>query len=284
MGNILADSPRCNICNHSFTDTADFVNHVKLHFGGPGKTSSNKRKAGDEIQEAAPPAQKRHSPNRLTTALANERQQQAMPKMLSSHQQRSPVNSNDQMIAFSAQEEPEEDGGRQQGGQRSKGISSYHQSADLLSPVRNIGLQHARREDSAQSKVTTMKSPTTACPPPMAGNLLELFTNQQILQQQQQQQQQLQAAAHFNSFNPFLPQYNPHQVKSFVLRQVWYFEDNADDNIDQQQAAFPPPAYPFGFLPQPSPTFKCPWCPAVFDNREVRLRWQLFWNISLFQW
>ena len=41
--------------------------------------------------------------------------------------------------------------------------------------------------------------------------------------------------------------------------------------FQQHQAAFPPPAYPFGLLPQPAPTFKCPWCPAVFDNREVKL-------------
>ena len=74
MGNILADSPCCNICNHSFTDTADFVNHVKLHFGGPGKTSSNKRKAGDEIE---PTAQKRNSPKRLTTAMVNNQQQRS---------------------------------------------------------------------------------------------------------------------------------------------------------------------------------------------------------------
>ena len=59
MGNILAESPCCNICNHSFTDTADFVNHVKLHFGGPGKTNSNKRKAVDEVEDYS---RKRHSP------------------------------------------------------------------------------------------------------------------------------------------------------------------------------------------------------------------------------
>ena len=104
MGNILADSPCCNICNHSFTDTADFVNHVKLHFGGPGKTSSSKRKAADEMQPNAP-AQKRHSPNRLTTTMVNNRQQEEMPKMVNSQHQRSPVNSNDQMITFASQEE-----------------------------------------------------------------------------------------------------------------------------------------------------------------------------------
>ena len=226
MGNILADSPCCNICNHSFTDTADFVNHVKLHFGGPGKTSSNKRKAVDEIQPTAP-AQKRHSPNKLTSGIVNSRQH----KMVNSQHQRSPVNSNDQMIAFASQEEPEEEC-RQQGGQKSKGISTYPQSASLHSPPLPNMEKTGRRP--SQSNVAPHKSPPAPgpqpTPPPMASshpaNLLELFTNQQILhqqhqhqqQQQQQQQQQLQAAAHFNSFNPFLPQYNPpHQVKIIVF-------------------------------------------------------------------
>ena len=223
MGNILADSPCCNICNHSFTDTADFVNHVKLHFGGPGKTSSNKRKAGDEIEPTAP-AQKRHSPNRLTTAMVNNRQQEAMPNMVNNQQQRSPVNSNDQMIAFASQEEAEEEFHLQPGSQKDKGISTYPQSLHYLM-MPNTELE-TRRPGSGQSKSPPAPGSQPPPPPAMAGshpaNLLELFTNQQILQQQQQQQQhqqqqqqQLQAAAHFNSFNPFLPQYNPHQVKSF---------------------------------------------------------------------
>ena len=228
MGNILADSPCCNICNHSFTDTADFVNHVKLHFGGPGKTSSSKRKAADEIENTAP-AEKRHSPNRPTTAMVNNRQHQAMPKMVNNQHQRSPVNSNDQMIAFASQEEAEEDFHQQQGDEKSKGISTFPQSASLHSLLPNRELASRR---GGESNVASSKSPPAAAGPqpnplPMAAshpaNLLELFTNQQMLQhqhqqqqhQQQQQQQQLQAAAHFNSFNPFLPQYNPHQVKIF---------------------------------------------------------------------
>ena len=227
MGNILADSPCCNICNHSFTDTADFVNHVKLHFGGPGKTSSSKRKAADEMQPNAP-AQKRHSPNRLTTTMVNNRQQEEMPKMVNSQHQRSPVNSNDQMITFASQEEAEEEFHLQQpGSQKKRGISPFPQSLHSLLP--NTELE-ARRPSSGQSKSPPASGRQPPPPPSMAGshpaNLLELFTNQQILQQQQQhqhqQQQQLQAAAHFNSFNPFLPQYNPHQVKTFLGRQMFY--------------------------------------------------------------
>ena len=215
MGNILADSPCCNICNHSFTDTADFVNHVKLHFGGPGKTSSNKRKAGDEIE---PTAQKRNSPKRPTTAMVNNRQHEALTKMVNNQQQRSPVNSNDQMISFASREEAEEEFQLQP--ESEKNISAFPpQSSHSLLPHREL---EARR----QSRSPPARGSQPAPPPAMTGshpaNLLELFTNQQILQQQQQhqhqqhqQQQQLQAAAHFNSFNPFLPQYNPHQVKSF---------------------------------------------------------------------
>ena len=188
------------------------MNHVKLHFGGPGKTNSNKRKAVDEVEDYSrkrhsPRGQEASSPSRQETISKEENK--AMPRMNSStsrQQQRSPVNSNDQMIAFTSPEEPDEDF-------RSKSTRQTTSSHTLAS-----GSQAPRKHQGPKGMISNKSPPP---PPtissPVAGshphNILELFTNQQLLhQQQQQQQQQLQAAAHFNPFNHFLPQYNPHQV------------------------------------------------------------------------
>ena len=171
-----------------------------------------------------------------------------MPRMNSStsrQQQRSPVNSNDQMIAFTSPEDPEED-------LRSKSTPQTTSSHTLASS------SQAPRRHQGPKGVISNKSPpppqTTSSP--VAGshphNILELFTNQQLLhQQQQQQQQQLQAAAHFNPFNPFLPQYNPHQVgyshhRTFenCNKSFWKYLKDSKSNAELQQTGFPPPAPP----------------------------------------
>ena len=216
---------------------------MKLHFGGPGKTNSNKRKAVDEVEDYS---RKRHSPTGQETISKEENK--AMPRMNSStsrQQQRSPVNSNDQMIAFTSPEETEED-------LRSKSTPQTTSSHDLAS-----NSQPPRRHQGPKGVISNKSPPTPqTISSPAAGshphNILELFTNQQLLhQQQQQQQQQLQAAAHFNPFNPFLPQYNPHQVgyshhRTFenCNKSFWKYLNDSKSNAELQQTGFPPPAPP----------------------------------------
>jgi len=162
IDDILAENPSCNLCGHNFYSTADFLNHVRMHFSGGAKEADSRKRRADEGWEAEK-ATKAKTPRTSP----------------SSQQDRSP-GGGDQMVNFSAQEEPKE--------QVRRG-SSRTPSPPTALPARSPTFPPA--------------APAPNQPP---AELLELLSSHQHMVHQQQQAQ-LQAAA--GPYGPLAPPYNP---------------------------------------------------------------------------